>query len=168
LGTGDLILTVDGDSDTDTQVTFQIGGGSSGWTFGRIEGDEFESYTLYTPITVEGNTSIDFAIQKDSDPTIIRDLSHNDATISFLGQDLGSITGSTSQKPSNVQHWYRNVTLDWGSEANYSFQVAAADGTNDGFTTAPSPGSTVPIPASAFLLGTGAIGLIGIRRKFMK
>jgi hypothetical protein len=167
---GTPIVLVDGSKDLDLKVSFTISTaiGSVGYSFSGSD------YNLSSGNSVElnGGDKIDFYYIDGNGKHYL-----DEATNIDLNVDVSSHNGdayfndSVSTTPPGMENWYRSITVVWFNNYSLNLEAATAGGGNDGFalsSTIPPGGGTVPIPASAFLLGTGAIGLIGIRRKFMK
>jgi hypothetical protein len=159
-----LISLVDG-SDVGSQVAFKVTSSfSSAWEFGAAfayEGNkidftpfEFDDYDSWFGSGENGST-MDFAIRNG---TKVYSLGMNDG-VAYFNPD-NQVEGNPGV--------YQKFSIYWGSETGLlttDVEIATAK-KYDGF--AQNPSATVPIPTTAFLLGTGVLGLVGIRRKFMK
>ncbi|MFH0726572.1 MAG: VPLPA-CTERM sorting domain-containing protein [Pseudomonadota bacterium] len=162
------ILLVDGNLDAGTDVKFDISGWAlSDWKIGEMIGDTFTSFTFESDgyVLKEGGDIINFAIENIADSTKKWSLNATQNSLAFTGivlfsGQLSTMTDSEPYKPNDVEEWYRTIIIPW-SPAQLTIEVVTAGGRNDGMTT-------VPIPTTAFLLGTGVLGLVGVRRKFMK
>jgi hypothetical protein len=188
--TADLILLVDvysGSAD-DGNVKFKFKvrdwefGTEDKWTLGELNSDgEFQSFNTagsgdWFVVKKEGGDYVDFAIKKGNkvlslsgwgmpeNYSVTREFG---AAVSKSDLDLDSVVVT----PSDIDTWYEDLALIWkhGDEV-IDFEFLMMKNKKDlysGFASEASP-SAVPIPTTAFLLGTGVLGLVGIRRKFMK
>jgi hypothetical protein len=135
---------------------------NSGWQAGLWVNDAFVEFVWdeNNYISLEAGGLYDFAISSDT-ATIHLSNSQSEATwINLVDPD------GLSTNPTFVNEWYNELAINWidpethASVLDITFYSNPA-GSFNGF-------AAVPIPASALLLATCAIGLIGIRRKFMK
>jgi hypothetical protein len=87
----------------------------------------------------------------------------------------GTQIGTTISLPDSSGWASRTETFGGGSFSGYDWYTVVFQGTVDAnrlyidnVSLKVSEGTTVPLPAAAWLLGSGLVGLIAIRRKFRK
>jgi hypothetical protein len=92
---------------------------------------------------------------------------------SYSGQNLTSITVNPNGADYIVLHWGGNgggvlVAYAFTSDASVTFTLPGVSKANSLFGYNLFYTHAVPVPAAAWLLGTGLVGLIGVRRKMKK
>jgi hypothetical protein len=169
-----LVLMVDG-KDPNTSVAFEITGykRGSGLDFGFMMGDTFSSldrkWRQRKNSVFTGGTTLDFAVRNKgadnqfgtSDDQIFRlsDPAH------YANQYYsGAISPWKSDNPEQTDTYYRNLAIFWDLDHNGITDLRVTLHTrnaHDGmyFVASTTP---VPLPAAAWLLGTGLAGLAAL------
>ena len=161
------VLMIDGVGDNNTTVqitaldaTFPI----SEYQFGFLTGGGFTSITslLDWTYTFNGGDVVDFALREIASDTVydIADpLDYANQIYSF------SIDPSNSQNPAVTRPYYHALTIAWDlnhdgyADPGFGFAITPVL-TNDGMAP-----TVVPLPAAAWLLGSGLLGLGALTRR---
>jgi len=161
------VLMIDGVGDNNTTVqitaldaTFPI----SEYQFGFLTGGGFTSITslLDWTYTFNGGDVVDFALREIASDTVydIADpLDYANQIYSF------SIDPSNSQNPAVTSPYYHALTIAWDlnhdgyADPGFGFAITPVL-TNDGMAP-----TVVPLPAAAWLLGSGLLGLGALTRR---
>jgi hypothetical protein len=172
-----LVLMVDG-KDPNASVGLEITSRKhgSGLDFGFMMGDTFSSFSggrhQKENLVFTGGTTVDFAVRYKgadkrfgtSDDQILRlsDPSH------YANQYYsGAISPWKSVNPKQTEAYYRNLTMLWDLNHDGITDLKITlhtRNTYDGmhFVASATP---VPLPAAAWLLGTGLAGLAALARR---
>jgi hypothetical protein len=160
------IMMIDG-GDSNTSVNISIMDGVNGFDFGYLNNSGvFETLLSngndYGFHSWNGGEVIDFAIKNVSTQAVYSLGDEPDGSNYCKLDFFGEITASNSQNPVVQAPYWRMVQMHWeapGVEAN-SYDVLM-EMSNNGDGVAP----VVPEPATMSLLGLGALGLLGFRKK---
>lgn len=130
-------------------------------------GDATQIDWVKTELWVQGVLGQDYTIDPKLEPLNYYSADNTIAAIS-LPSKPGYFFVKTGNVESGYDHFlYKNLdelawgvvdVTEWGTDANIGkiSNVGVVDG------------APVPVPAAAWLLGSGLIGLVGVRRKFKK
>lgn len=164
---GQSIQLIDG-PDTDTTVTFQISDYKLNFSkdvYYAVDSGEwtkifFNSFRKADVGPYAGGSFIDLAIDFNDSTTIegVDLFSRSDATLTY-SMDIGALN---AKNPTRTQDYYRLVDVLWNvGPAEFKLDILVPNDCGDGF-------APVPIPSAVWLLGSGLIGLVGLRGRFRK
>ena len=146
------LILVDGSRDADAQVSVRM---------------EFMNY--FSPFTINFQVNDGPATVLNIPTGYINTILGSwdgGSKISFTGLDGSApslistsnwFPGGSAQAPTNLAEYWGTVTLGWGLAR---FEVVTATSGGDGYAL-----SHTPIPGAVWLLGSGIIGLVALRRK---
>jgi len=159
---------------------FEITLGGTGWPTGIWATDEWTNHDYL--IAYETGESA-FYVEKDVD-TIKFVYQNPDSALSLPTDSIVTIslvdftddsiiTGYSVQASENVRivgfgdDW---ISVDFGGDAGLQWKTEDDSPTTEEeyFSITFTTGAPVPIPGAVWLLGSGLVGLVGIRRKFKK
>ncbi|MEN6348685.1 MAG: VPLPA-CTERM sorting domain-containing protein [Syntrophomonas sp.] len=152
LGAGEIVSAYDFDIAYNSSIVTAIG-----VTFGTMLGDEllFEALTSFNFFSgvvdlaeVSFLSDTDLALLQGAGPITL-------ATLFFSGDNPGT------SPLSFINYGLGGNDIKGAENIPYDSPIL-----NDGSITVRGGGAPVPIPAAVWLLGSGLIGLVGLRRKF--
>ena len=152
LGAGEIISAYDLDVAYDSTIVT-----ATGVSFGTMLGDEFlfeaiTSFNFFSGVIdlaeVSFLSDVDLALLQSPGPITL-------ATLFFSGDNPGT------SPLSFINYGQGGNDIKGVENIPYDSPIL-----NDGSITVRGGGAPVPIPAALWLLGSGLIGLIGLRRKF--
>ena len=170
LTNSDNVVLIDTEFDDDIKVEFEVyffDFVGAGYKFGFLDptktGDQFAELALGTCPDYNGGDIFNFAIRPGAGTVL--SLEDGNGSVLYIKERTGD---SAVEEPDPWSGpWYDHIVILWHSDPAKSILTAltvlTTDGNPDGFSS-----THAPIPPTAFLFLSGVIGLVGIRRKFMK
>lgn len=166
-----LVLMVDGkDRDSQVRLDVRVRTNSAGLDFGFMSGDTFTSLLgdccRKTGAVFGGGAMIDFAVRSPGTQSQIFRLS--DSTHYADQYYSGRIKPSSSRNPQVLDPYYSSLALIWDLDRDGIVDLRVTLNSRrplDGVQLVPTT-VEVPLPAAAWLFGSGLVGLAAFARRW--
>lgn len=161
-----LVLMVDGkDSNSEVSFKVKVRANSAGYDFGFMAGDSFSSLLgacCKAGAVFAGGVLVDFAVRSQENQVFrLSDMAAYADQYYF-----GRIQPANSRNPEVLDPYYSTLLLIWDLDHDGITDLRVTLNSRhalDGFQ--PVPTAPVPLPAAAWLFGSGLAGLVALARR---